>query len=132
MYHMKKFGVIITICKEIWKLMYAIKNMHLGILLKNDVPYEEIMSYHHKMQKNKMLYITKKLWIIIRVCREIWCELLLWYTKPKTQNMYFLITIYFENNVTLSHWFVPNWCLNWFVSSWCSLIEGVINKIYNL
>ena len=77
--------------------------MQLGILLKNDVPYEEIMSYHHKMQKNKMLYITKKLWIIIRVCREIWCELLLWYTKPKTQNMYFLITIYFENNVTLSH-----------------------------
>ena len=29
-------------------------------------------------------------------------------------------------------WFVPNWCLSWFVSSWCSLIEGVINKIYNL
>ena len=29
-------------------------------------------------------------------------------------------------------WFVPNWCLNWFMSSWCSLIEGVINKIYNL
>ena len=33
---------------------------------------------------------------------------------------------------TISHWFVPNWCLSWFVSSWCSLIEGVINKIYNL
>ena len=31
-----------------------------------------------------------------------------------------------------SNWFVPNWCLSWFVSSWCSLIEGVINKIYNL
>ena len=29
-------------------------------------------------------------------------------------------------------WFVPNWCLSWFMSSWCSLIEGVINKIYNL
>ena len=29
-------------------------------------------------------------------------------------------------------WFMPNWCLSWFVSSWCSLIEGVINKIYNL
>ena len=29
-------------------------------------------------------------------------------------------------------WFVPTWCISWFVSSWCSLIEGVINKIYNL
>ena len=50
----------------------------------------------------------------------------------------------FSNNICLvpkhfSHnwhrrtlWFVPNWCLSWFVSSWCSLIEGVINKIYNL
>ena len=30
------------------------------------------------------------------------------------------------------HWFMPSWCLSWFVSSWCSLIEGLINKIYNL
>ena len=34
--------------------------------------------------------------------------------------------------VPCNAWFVPNWCLSWFVSSWCSLIEGVINKIYNL
>ena len=37
--------------------------------------------------------------------------------------------LYKTMNVT---WFVPNWCLSWFVSSWCSLIERVINKIYNL
>ena len=29
-------------------------------------------------------------------------------------------------------WLVPNWCLSWFMSNWCSLIEEVINKIYNL
>ena len=29
-------------------------------------------------------------------------------------------------------WFMPNWCISWFMSSWCSLMEEVINKIYNL
>ena len=28
------------------KVVYAIKNMRLGIHLKSDVPYEEIKSYH--------------------------------------------------------------------------------------
>ena len=34
--------------------------------------------------------------------------------------------------IGFNYWFVPTWCLSWFVSNWCSLIEGLINKIYNL
>ena len=36
------------------------------------------------------------------------------------------------NGLKVRSWFMPSWCLSWFVSSWCSLIEGVVNKIYNL
>ena len=39
---------------------------------------------------------------------------------------------YYFSKKRAAIWFVPNWCLSWFVSNWCSLIEGVINKIYNL
>ena len=38
----------------------------------------------------------------------------------------------FAFNIVIDVWFVPSRCLNWFMSSWCSLIEEVINKIYNL
>ena len=29
-------------------------------------------------------------------------------------------------------WFLPSRCISWLMSSWCSLVEVVINKIYNL
>ena len=49
-----------------------------------------------------------------------------------------MMTLYYDHSdpsnpvKATQYWFVPNWCINWFMSSWCSLIEGVINKIYNL
>ena len=56
-------------------------------------------------------------------------------SKTRTDHTYSNPIMLFQKpgltTLTVS-WFVPNWCLSWFVSSWCSLIEGVINKIYNL
>ena len=65
--------------------------------------------------------LAPRIWVLIQLIILAWSIFRLIYTLSESL---------FKMGPFM--WFMPNWCLSWFMSSWCSLIEGVINKIYNL